>query len=498
MPRARAAAPLRRHGPAACLAIAVALAGCATLPEPTGDQVRADALNTVAIPPNWSAQASQAQVDQGWLADFNDPRLTELVHEALARNPDLLIAAARVEQANAQVDIAKAQLLPAIGLIGRGGNKPIADLVPLLSGVMLRLSWEIDLWGRLRYARNAAIAASDAQNADYRYAQQSLAASVARAWFVATEARMQQQLAEQMAERGGQLVGLAEQRERLGIGTSNDTLASRAAAANFDDAAQRARLASHSAARALELLLGRYPGATLQAATELTPLPAPVPAGIPMDVLNRRPDLYAAERRVAAAFDKVGEAKAAMLPTLSISAGYGRLSNAAVRTRDDLEQTTSSISATGIMPIYTGGALTGQVRLRTAEQKQAVADYTRRALVALGEVEDALTADQVLAARDALLGQALAANTQANGQVRESWRIGKSDQRAVYAQEMDTLAARSALLGVQRERLMRRVDLYLALGGDYAGPAAASDAGSATPSEAPLASSDAAAPGSRH
>ncbi|WP_163017554.1 TolC family protein, partial [Pseudomonas viridiflava] len=92
-----------------------------------------------------------------------------------------------------------------------------------------------------------------------------------------------------------------------------------------------------SASRALEILLGRYPGATLAAPAALTALPGEVPAGMPIDVLNRRPDLHAAERRVAAAFDRVGEARAAMLPTLSLSAGYGRLSNAAVRTRDDLE-----------------------------------------------------------------------------------------------------------------------------------------------------------------
>jgi NodT family efflux transporter outer membrane factor (OMF) lipoprotein len=471
------------------MALACVLGGCATLPEPSSEQIRGDALGKVAIPPNWSAQGSQAQVDRGWLAEFDDPRLTELVYEALANNPDLLIAAARVEQANAQVDIAQAQLLPAIGIIGRGGNKPIADLVPLLSGVMLRLSWEIDLWGRLRYARNAAIAASDAQNADYRYAQQSLAASVARAWFVASEARLQQALAEQMGQRGTHLVELAGQRERLGIGTTQETLVARAAAANYLDAGQRALMASRGAARALELLLGRYPGATLQSATALTPMPGPVPTGIPMDVLNRRPDLYAAERRVAAAFDKVGEARAAMLPTLSISAGYGRLSDAAVRTREDLEQTTSSVSATGIMPLYTGGALTGQVRLRSAEQKQAVADYTRRALIALGEVEDALTADRVLAERESLLGQAVSANEQATTQVHSSLRIGKSDQRAVYAQEMDSFAAQSALLAVQRERLSRRVDLYLALAGDFGrapteDPTATPEAG-ITPSPAP-------------
>lgn len=447
------------------------LAACAVLPEPDGEQVRSQALSTVAIPPNWSAQALQAQVDQGWLASFQDSRLTELVHLALQRNPDLLVAAARVEQANAQVDIARSQLLPAVGLIGRAGSKPIADLVPLLSGIMLRVSWELDLWGRLRYARNAAIAARDAESADYRYAQQSLAASVARAWFMATEAQQQQQLAAQMADHGERLLALAEQRERTGIGSNTETQAARASAVTYLDASQQAGLARQSAVRALELLLGSYPGATLTVADRLTPMPAPVPAGIPADMLNRRPDLHAAERRVAAAFDRVGEARAAMLPTLSLSAGYGRLSNDVIETREDLEQTTSSVAVTGVMPIYTGGALTGQVRLRSAEQKQAVADYARRALLALSEVEEALAAEQVLSERERLLTDGVAANERAMAQVRDAWRIGKADMRAVHGQEMATLAAQSALLVVQRERLGRRVDLHLALGGDFGTPA---------------------------
>jgi len=472
--------PRRRTYRPACLAAACALAcllmsACALRPEPDGEQIRGEALSAVAIPPNWSAQALQAQVDQDWLASFNDPRLTELVHLALQRNPDLLIAAARVEQANAQVDIARSQLLPAVGLIGRGGSKPIADLVPLLSGIMLRVSWELDLWGRLRYARNAAIAARDAENADYRYAQQSLAASVARAWFVATEANQQQQLAAQLADHGQRLVALAEQRERTGIGSNTETQTARASTASYLDASQQAQLARQSAVRALELLLGDYPGARLAVADTLTAMPAPVPAGIPADMLNRRPDLHAAERRVAAAFDRVGEAKAAMLPTLSLSAGYGRLSNDVIETREDLEQTTSSVAVTGIMPLYTGGALTGQVRLRSAEQKQAVADYARRALLALAEVEDALSAEQVLSQREQILDDAVAANERATVQVRDSWRIGKSDMRAVHSQEMATLAARSALLGVQRERLSRRVDLHLALGGDFGPPPALAD-----------------------
>lgn len=453
------------HALAACLLTVVS--ACAVLPEPTGDEVRQQALGRVAIPPNWSAQASAAQVEEGWLATFRDAALSQLVYEALANNPDLLMAAARVEQANAQLDIAQAQLKPAIGLLGRAGSKPVTDLVPLLSGVMLRLSWELDLWGRLRYARNAARAARDATSADYRYAQQSLAASVARAWFVASETKLQLALAQDMTDSAGRLVTLSEQRERVGAGTGSDVLVARSNRATYEDAQQQLELAHRQALRALELLLGRYPGATLAASDALTAFPAPVPVGIPADVLNRRPDMVAAERRVAAAFDKVGEAKAAMLPTLSLSAGYGRISNEAVELREDLEQTTTSVSATAIAPLYTGGALTGQVQLRTAEQKEAVADYARRALLALNEVEDALNAERILAERERILGEAAEASRRATVLEETSYRIGKSDLRAVSQRQLATWASEIALLSVRRERLSRRVDLHLALGGSF-------------------------------
>lgn len=442
-------------------------AGCAVMPEPTASEVQAQALGKVVIPPNWSAEASAAQVDDGWLASFNDADLSRLVHEALENNPDLWIASARLEQANAQVEIAEAQLKPAIGVLGRAGSKPVADLVALLSGVMLRMSWEIDLWGRMRYARNAARASRDATGADYRYAQQSLAAAVARAWFVASETRLQQKLATEMVTSAGSLLDMSEQRRRVGIGSDADIMAARASLAGYADAQQQVELAHRQALRALELLLGRYPGATLATSDRLTPFPGPVPVGIPIDVLDRRPDMVAAERRVAAAFDRVGEAKASMLPGLSLSAGYGRISNEALEVRDDLEQTTSSTAATAVIPLYTGGAMTGQVDVRTAEQKVAVADYARRALLALGEVEDALNADRVLAERERILGDAASASRSATRLEQDAYRVGKSDLRAVNQRQLAQWGAEVALLHVQRERLARRVDLHLALGGNF-------------------------------
>jgi multidrug efflux system outer membrane protein len=465
--RPLARSPARRLLAACLLA---SLAGCAVLPEPTGAEVQSQALVGTAIPPNWSAAASAAQVDDGWLASFNDPVLSQLVHEALTNNPDLHIAAARLEQANAQLDIAQAQLKPGIGVLGRSGSKPVADMVPLLSGAMLRLSWEVDLWGRMRYARNAASAARDATSAEYRYAQQSLAAAVARAWFVASEARQQHELAAGMVQSAQALAELVRERQRVGVGSEVDVVAARANLNGYQDAQRQVELAHRQSLRALELLLGRYPGADMVASATLTPLPGPVPAGIPMDVLNRRPDMFAAERRVAAAFDKVGEAKAAQLPTLSLSAGYGRLSNEVLETRDILEQRIYSIAGTAVAPLYTGGALTGQVALRTAEQKQAVADYARRALVALGEVESTLNAEHILGERECILEEAATASREALRLEQTAYRVGKSDLRAVNQRHLATRAAEVALLSVRRERLSRRVDLHLALGGSFESP----------------------------
>jgi NodT family efflux transporter outer membrane factor (OMF) lipoprotein len=454
---------------------AVLLAACVAT-EPTREQIRADGLGNVALPGTWANRTDGTAVGSAWLRSFNDPELEALVASALEHNPDLTIAAARLEQADAQVDLAEARLKPAIGLLLRGGAKPISDLVATLSGVMLRLVWEVDLWGRLRYARNAAIAERDATGADLQFARQSIAASVARAWFLAAETAQQQVLAERMANEASKFVDLTDQRWRVGAGTETDVLVARTNLANYRDAAQQVALAHRQALRALELLAGRYPSATLQARTELAAFPGPAPAGVPLDMLNRRPDLFAAERRVAAAFDLVGEANRAFFPNVSISAGYGRISRNAEQLEGLSDATTASGSVTAVVPLYAGGALTGQVALRTAQQREALADYTRRALKALDEVEDALNAEQTLSAREDILQSAATDSRRATGLEETAYRIGKSDLRAVVQRQLAANATEVALLAVRRERLVRRVDLHLALGGDFLPPPAEGDA----------------------
>jgi len=187
-------------------------------------------------------------------------------------------------------------------------------------------------------------------------------------------------------------------------------------------------------------------------------------------MLDRRPDVIAAERRVAAAFDRVGEAKAAMLPTIRLNASVSALSSEVLQLQDDYSSPTGGAGGTFFAPLYQGGALRAQVSVRTAEQKEALARYASQALRAIGEVENALATSAILSERVQLLGQVLADQERALGFEQAAFRIGRQDLRAVQQQQVQVQSARMALLRVQSEQLIQRVNLHLALGGSFAEP----------------------------
>ncbi|HTN94740.1 MAG TPA: efflux transporter outer membrane subunit [Gallionella sp.] len=456
---------------ASCLALLMCttlMAGCATKAPPTRSDIQKQSATISTLTPAsaWKAGGANGNIADNWLASFNDPQLDALVREAIANNPDLRVAATKVEQASQYVELAKASLRPAVNLLGMGGYN-LGDGTSALQGVFVGATWELDVWGRLRYGRNAAQEAYASTQADFEYARQSLAATTARSWFTASEAWLQLQTAEEMVKSAQQLVTLAEKRQQVGSGAEQDVMLARANLGKFEDNVAQYRLAYSQALRALELLLGRYPAAELKARQDLDAFPGPVPVGMPLEMLERRPDMVAAERRVAAAFDRVGEAKAARLPRISLNASVADISSEVLQLKTDYENPSSGVGGRIVAPIYQGGALDTQVEIRTIEQKEAVAQYARMALSAIGDVENALAAEQTLAERVQLLQRIVADNQRALDLVQTSYRIGKTDLRSVEQQQLNLFAARLALLGVQSDQLRQRVNLHLALGGSF-------------------------------
>jgi multidrug efflux system outer membrane protein len=447
------------------------LAGCATKSPPTLAEIRqqSGSLTNLVLTNGWKAAVTSANaIQDNWLTSFGDVQLDALVLEAMTNNHDLRVAATRVEQAAQHVELAKAALRPAVFLLGNGGlNMGGGDALNLVS---LGASWEPDLWGRMRYGRNAAQATHASLQADFEFSRHSLAATIAKSWFTASETWRQLQIADEMVKASEQLVTLATDRQRIGPGNEQEVALAKASLGTFQDTARQVRFAHEQSLRALELLLGRYPAAELAARQSLPPLPDDVPAGLPLEMLERRPDMVAAEQRVAAAFNRVGEAKAAMLPRLVLNANIAAVNSDILQLKEDFENPTGGAGAKLIAPIYKGGELKTQVKIRTLEQKEAVAQYARMALRALGDVESTLAAAQSLADRDRVVRQVLADNERALALANTSYRVGQGDLRAVQQQQLTVSAARLGLLRLQSEQLAQRVNLHLALGGSFQKP----------------------------
>lgn len=454
---------------------ATLLAGCATKEPPTLAEIQQQAgtLATMELNGPWKGSGVSGPIGDNWLATFDDAQLSALVSEAITNNPDLRVAGTRVEQAGQYLELARSALGPTVNLFGLGGLKMGGgDMSSALQGVSLGVSWEPDLWGRLRYGRNAAEATYLSAQADMEFARQSLAATVAKAWFIASETWLQRQITEQMIKSAQELAGLAEKRWQVGAGTEQDLALARANLSSFQDAARQVLFAHGQSLRALELLLGRYPATELQARTSLVSLPGPVPAGLPLEMLERRPDMVAAERSVAAAFNRVGEAKAARLPNIYLNANIAAMFSEVLELKEDFENPTGGMGVKLLAPVYDGGALKTKVEIRTLEQKEAIAQYASMALRALGDVENALAAGTALEERKTLLRQNVTDNQRALDLAQTSYRVGKGDLRSVQQQQLSLHSARLTLLRVQSEELSQRVNLHLALGGSFAAPAA--------------------------
>jgi NodT family efflux transporter outer membrane factor (OMF) lipoprotein len=398
-------------------------------------------------------------VDDGWIAAFGDPELDALVDEAIANNLNLRVAGAMVERADGVAQLAQAGLKPVVGVGAESarvrGPEPIAGTTRQWGSAV---AWEADVWGRLRAGVAAAEASRDAVIADYEGARLSLAGGTARAWFLAQELRMQVQFAEEVVGLNSELTALVRKMFRVGAIARADVDLAEANLAAAEDALRQARIAETQTVRLLELLLGRYPEASLKTSGNLVAVPPSVPAGMPSELLERRPDLVAAERRVAAAFRLEEQARLARLPRFTFSGG--------LTGSTALAGTVGNFVSGVAVPIY-APALQAQIAIASADQRAALAAYGQAVLRALEEVETALFNDHLLDEREQFLAAQVAGNRRALDVHRKQLQVGMIGALPVLQVQARYVGSQVLLTRIRNERLAQRVDLHLALGGSF-------------------------------
>jgi multidrug efflux system outer membrane protein len=460
------------------------LAGCVNLPQTR----QADLPLPAAWPSSPPPQGGEGPGERGnaiaadWWKAFHDPVLDVLMDEALAHNADLKLAAARILEARAALGATRADQFPGAQLaasVGRTrateeGSFPIPTPINNNYQLQLQAAYELDLWGRYARASDAARADLLASQYGREVARLSLTHDVAAVWFGLAALSAQTELArDTLANREEALV---LQRLRVSGGVSSDYELQQAEAELAATRGDLARLeqARRQAEHALALLLGRSPKALVEervapgkSLADLA-LPPAVPAGLPSELLQRRPDLKQAEANLAAAQARIAEARAAIYPDLSLTAYLGSES----RALSDLfsgPATIWGLTAGLVQTVFNAGRTEAVVQGRAARQEQLLLGYEQAVRQAFREVLDALVAQRQAAEIDAAETRRAEALARAAELADLRYRNGVASYLEVLDARRNQYQARQAVIDARRARLAAVAGLSKALGGGWEG-----------------------------
>jgi outer membrane protein, multidrug efflux system len=431
------------------------------------------------------AATSPAALSPDWWRAFNDPALDAFETRALAANQDLRAALARVEQARALAGVARSAYLPSLAAdpsltrerTSRTVDNSTPDSTTTTHRLSLDLSWELDLFGRVRRLNQSARADLDAAGATFAAARLSLTAEVATTHFTLRALDRELGIVTQTTAVRRDTLQLIQARVRQG--TADDVSLARAetelAATEADAAALAIRRSA--AQNALAVLLGEpaptsvIPNvAEARSAFETAPaVPPLIPSGLPGDLLTRRPDIAAAERSLAAASARIGVAKSAFFPSIALTGAAGYAS----ADINDLIKPDSRLWSFGpsiYLPLFQGGRNKANLARSRAAYDEAAANYQQSVLVALREVQDALTASR-------LLGDQAAAQSRAVASARRGADLTQKRYDAGFVSYFEVVDAQRTALAVERadaqlagQRWITHVALIKALGGGWQQP----------------------------
>ncbi|MFH2134615.1 MAG: efflux transporter outer membrane subunit [Pseudomonadota bacterium] len=443
----------------------VPLAGCAVGP----DYIRQDPT----VPSSWSETAgtriAQQDISQWWLR-LNDPVLDELIATALRNSPDMRSARSRLQESRARLNLSDANFMPRLnGALGANRSKAGNASPANQYNAGFDASWEIDLFGGLRRASEAAEADAGATLANLYNTQVTLAAEVALNYVQLRSLQQRLDIARNNLAAQRETLKITEWRAQAGLVTSMEVEQANSnlqqTLAGIPTLATNLSKAEHR----LAVLLGQFPTTLhdkLNTPAALPPLPDEIALSIPADTLRQRPDVQAAERRVAAETARIGQESAARYPSFSLSGslGWKALTAGAL---GDSANLTRSLSASLAQTIFDGGRLSSRVEAQNAVQQQALIAYEQTVLLALEEVENALTSYANSHERRAALQNASTSARNAALMARQRYEGGLIDFQSVLDTDRTLLSSEDSLASAEFDERAALISLYKAMGGGW-------------------------------
>jgi len=436
------------------------------------------APETVQIPKTWLSTSTEKQDSvQPWLNEFSDPQLNTLVAEAFSQNPSIQSLIAGIEIAEDQTWLSWSAFSPKInaGIKASRNQRSNAAGFSVSSsrtnnvGFGLDFIWEIDLWYKLGNELEATQHEQTASESDLHAAQLSLAANITKTWFDAIVAKQQVKLAEKTIVSFQNALDIIEGGYDRGLYQALDVRLARSSLLNAQGRKQNFLKVQDETTRMLESLLGRYPSANLELPEQLPSVTHSLPNSVPSSLLERRPDIIAAEQRFFASDQRMIKARKNMFPTIQIS-GSGGTSTQKINEIFNPEVLIWNIAGNLTQPLFHGSQLFAERSQAKARVKQAAADYSQIVLTAFQEVETTMAAEKWLQKQQQLLQAETIESSEAERLAENDYITGLTDIITLLEAQRRAFDSENSLLELHKQRLQNRVNLYLALGGPVLTP----------------------------
>lgn len=465
--------------------ILVLLAGCAAT------QVDIDQLPVVELPDHWAVsqgKSSGLKLDADWWTYFGSDELTALVNEGSQNNLEIAAAMSRVQQAQAQAKIAGVPLLPNVGVaVNTGQDIPIGPGTANTSAsAMLQIGYEIDFWGKNKAGLQAATASLRANLYDRETVALTVKSGIVSTYLQVLSLRDRLKIAHQNVDNAERVLKLVEAQNRAGAASTLDLARQRSAVAGQKASIPDLQQQANDAKIALAILLGKPPQNFTVKEEGLAGIEMPaISAGLPSELLSRRPDIRRAEARLMAANANVAVARASLFPSISLTGSAGVQSNALLSLFNGPTML-ANISASLIAPIFDAGKLKNQRALAEAQKEELVYVYRSTVIGALSEVDKALGNIRSLEERYRLKNTEVEQARSAFNLSEIRYRIGVEDLLVLLDTQRTLSNAQNDLGLIKLQRLQATVSLYKALGGGWQDDLATPVVGTPAPPAQPL------------
>lgn len=451
--------------------LSVSLSSCIGYKEPTKESMdqlkeKSEIATHIEIPDDWvfDRKANARSISYDWVTDLKTPQLETLINEGMLYNADLIVAKEKLNQIELAMEIAGTNLYPSVSAVANTSNNLISDAQ--IRRLALKASWEIDLWGKNKSSQMAAKSNYFSARYQNTLLHQSIAGMIAKAYFLNIAGNIQEEKIESYIQKSRELEKLYLVQKKVGTANALDISNISAEIISLEGYLEKVKNANAQSRRSLELLTGKYPEGKLATQNFFTPVKNDIPESFPLQLLENRSDIQASQFQIEKAFYEVQEAKAARLPSLSISSSLGTAGSNVESINSLFSNPLLKVGSGLVSPIFNSGKLKKNVEIKNSQQKQLVEEYSKAVLNALNEVESSL--GNLHSIEKQLTYNFNAINELKNNisLTQKQIKVGTNNSFVLIRKQRDLLKNEMNLINLELQYRIERINLYLALGAE--------------------------------